>query len=105
MPVEHRRLRNRPIITMSRISYSLKNVKVSLVFYMLVLGLNFFSRRIFLESLGTELVGLSDTVMSYIGFLNLAEMGISVANPSSDLLGMSGLHVVHRYTCRQNSHR
>ena len=43
---------------MSRISYSLKNVKVSLVFYMLVLGLNFFSRRIFLESLGTELVGL-----------------------------------------------
>ena len=64
---------------MSRISYSLKNVKVSLVFYMLVLGLNFFSRRIFLESLGTELVGLSDTVMSYIGFLNLAEMGISVA--------------------------
>lgn len=65
--------------TMSRISYSVKNVKVSLAFYMLVLGLNFFSRRIFLETLGNELVGLSETVMGYIGFLNLAEMGISVA--------------------------
>ena len=64
---------------MSRISYSVKNVKVSLVFYMLVLLLNFFSRRVFLETLGNELVGLSETVMGYIGFLNLAEMGISVA--------------------------
>lgn len=64
---------------MSRISYSVKNVKVSLAFYMLVLLLNFFSRRIFLETLGNDLVGLSETVMSYIGFLNLAEMGISVA--------------------------
>lgn len=64
---------------MSRISYSVKNVKVSLAFYMLVLLLNFFSRRIFLETLGNELVGLSETVMSYIGFLNLAEMGLTVA--------------------------
>ncbi len=64
---------------MSRISYSVKNVKVSLAFYMLVLVLNFFSRRIFLEVLGNELVGLSETVSSYIGFLNLAEMGLTVA--------------------------
>lgn len=64
---------------MSRVSYSIKNVKVSLTFYMLVLLLNFFSRRIFLETLGNDLVGLSETVMGYIGFLNLAEMGIPVA--------------------------
>lgn len=64
---------------MSRITYSVKNVKVSLTFYMLVLVLNFFSRRVFLETLGNDLVGLSETVVSYIGFLNLAEMGISVA--------------------------
>lgn len=64
---------------MSRISYSVKNVKVSLAFYMLVLLLNFFSRRIFLETLGNEFVGLTTSVMSYIGFLNLAEMGLTVA--------------------------
>lgn len=46
---------------------------------MLVLVLNFFSRRVFLGSLGKELVGLSETVNGYIGFLNLAELGISVA--------------------------
>lgn len=50
-----------------------------MVFYLLVLALNFFSRRIFLEELGTDLVGLTSSVMSYIGFLNLADMGIAVA--------------------------
>lgn len=64
---------------MSRISYSVKNIQVSLVFYMLVLLLNFFSRRIFLETLGNDLVGLSETVMGYIGFLNLADLGITAA--------------------------
>lgn len=63
----------------SRISYSLKNAKVSMAFYLLVLALNFFSRRIFLEELGTELVGLTSSVMSYIGFLNLADLGIAGA--------------------------
>lgn len=64
---------------MSRLSYSVKNIQVSLVFYMLVLVLNFFSRRIFLETLGNDLVGLSETVMGYIGFLNLADLGITAA--------------------------
>lgn len=64
---------------MSRVGYSVRNAKVSLTFYMLLLVLNFFSRRVFIDTLGNELVGLSTTVLSYIGFLNLAEMGISVA--------------------------
>lgn len=64
---------------MSRISYSIKNVKVSLLFYFLMLVLNFFSRRVFIDRLGEDLVGLSGSVMSYIGMLNLAELGIGVA--------------------------
>ena len=64
---------------MSRVKHSIKNAKVSLVFYVLLLVLNFFSRRVFIDVLGNELVGLSSTVISYIGFLNLAELGIAVA--------------------------
>lgn len=64
---------------MSRLAYSFKNARVSVVFYLLVLALNFFSRRIFLEELGTQLVGLTSSVMSYVGFLNLADLGIAGA--------------------------
>ena len=64
---------------MSRVEYSIKNAKVSLLFYLLLLVLNFFSRRVFIDYLGDDLVGLTGTVISYIGFLNLAEMGIAVA--------------------------
>lgn len=64
---------------MSRIAYSVKNARVSLLFFGLMLVLNFFSRRVFLEELGTELTGLTSSVMSYIGLLNLADMGIAVA--------------------------
>lgn len=64
---------------MSRIAYSVKNAKVALLFNVLLLVLNFFSRRVFIGHLGEEIVGLSQTVISYIGFLNLADMGISVA--------------------------
>ncbi len=64
---------------MSRLAYSFKNARVSVAFYLLVLALNFFSRRIFLEELGTQFVGLTSSVMSYIGFLNLADLGIATA--------------------------
>lgn len=64
---------------MSRISYSIKNAKVALIFNLVWLLLSFFSRRVFIDSLGDELVGLSATIQSYIGFLNLADMGITSA--------------------------
>ncbi|MEG1607227.1 MAG: sugar transporter [Mucinivorans sp.] len=63
----------------SRVKYSIKNARVTLIFYLLMLLVNFFSRRVFIDFLGSDLVGLTGTMLSYIGFLNLAELGISVA--------------------------
>ena len=67
----------------SRISNSLKNAKVSMLFFILALALSFVSRKVFLSCLGDSFVGLSSTLQNILGFLNIAEMGISVAVASS----------------------
>lgn len=63
----------------SRLTKSLLNARVNLVFYVLTLTLSFFSRRIFLNCLGSDFVGLSGTLLNLMGFLNLAELGIGTA--------------------------
>jgi O-antigen/teichoic acid export membrane protein len=63
----------------SRSGKSLKNAKVNLTFYFITLFLSFFSRKIFLDSLGVDFMGLVGTLQSILGFLNLAELGIGTA--------------------------
>lgn len=63
----------------SRVKKSLLNARVNLIFYFLTLALSFFSRKIFLDSLGTDFVGLTGTLQNLLGFLNLAELGIGTA--------------------------
>lgn len=63
----------------SRTSKSIKNAQVALLFYFINLILQFFSRKIFLDYLGAEILGLNTTVMNLLQFLNLAELGISAA--------------------------
>ena len=63
----------------SRVKKSLLNARVNLIFYFLTLVLSFFSRKIFLDTLGADFVGLSGTLQNLLGFLNLAELGISTA--------------------------
>ena len=63
----------------SRVKKSLLNARVNLIFYFLTLVLSFFSRKIFLDSLGADFVGLTATLQNLLGFLNLAELGISTA--------------------------
>lgn len=63
----------------SRTSKSLKNAKVVLAFYVINLSLQFFSRKVFLDYLGTEILGLNTTVQNLLGFLNIAELGIGIA--------------------------
>lgn len=63
----------------SRTAKSLQNVKVALLFYFLNLLLQFFSRKIFLDYLGSEVLGLNTTAQNLLGFLNLAELGIGGA--------------------------
>lgn len=64
---------------LSRTSKSVQNVKVALLFYCLNLLLQFFSRKIFLDYLGSEILGLNTTVQNLLGFLNLSELGIGSA--------------------------
>ena len=60
-----------------RVKKSLKNAEVNLVFYFLSLFLAFFSRKIFLDCLGADFIGLTGTLTNILGYLNLAELGIS----------------------------
>lgn len=55
------------------------NARVNLIFYFLTLALSFFSRKIFLDCLGADFVGLTGTLQNLLGFLNLAELGIGAA--------------------------
>lgn len=63
----------------SRVKKSLLNARVNLIFYFLTLALSFFSRKIFLEGLGADFIGLTGTLGNLLGFLNLAESGVSAA--------------------------
>ncbi len=60
----------------SRVHKSLLNAKVNLVFYFLSLFFSFYSRKIFLECLGDNFIGLTGTLSNILGYLNLAELGI-----------------------------
>ena len=48
-------------------------------FLMVNLILQFYSRKIFLDYLGTEILGLNTTAQNILQFLNLAELGIGTA--------------------------
>ena len=58
---------------------SAKNSIVALVFYVLNIALQFVSRKIFIDYLGEELLGLNTTITSLLQFLNIAELGIGSA--------------------------
>lgn len=63
----------------SRIHKSWMNTKVNLLFYLLMTAVTFFSRKIFLDRLGADFIGLTGTLQNILGFLNLAELGIGSA--------------------------
>ncbi|MBP5776327.1 MAG: sugar transporter [Prevotella sp.] len=55
------------------------NIKVGMVFYILSLFLAFFSRKIFLDCLGAEFIGLTGMLMNIMSFLSVAELGIGTS--------------------------
>lgn len=62
-----------------RVHRSVMNIKVGMLFYILSLFLAFFSRKIFLECLGAEFIGLTGMLMNIMSFLSVAELGIGTS--------------------------
>ena len=62
-----------------RVHKSLLNARVNLIFYFLSLFFSFFSRKIFLDCLGADFIGLTGTLGNILGYLNLAELGVGAA--------------------------
>lgn len=63
----------------SRTYKSMMNSIVALFMYVINLILQFYSRKVFLEYLGTEILGLNSTASNILQLFNLAELGISNA--------------------------
>lgn len=55
------------------------NVKVGMFFYVLSLFIAFFSRKVFLNCLGAEFIGLTGMLMNIMSFLSVAELGIGTS--------------------------
>ena len=62
-----------------RVHRSVMNIKVGMLFYVLSLFLAFFSRRVFLDCLGAEFIGLTGMLMNIMSFLSVAELGIGTS--------------------------
>ena len=62
-----------------RTKKSILNAEVGLLFYFISSIIAFFSRKIFLDNLGADFIGLTGTLQSILGFLNLSELGIGLS--------------------------
>lgn len=63
----------------TRFNKSVKNARINLTFYVLIIFISFFSRKVFLDSLGDEFVGVTSTLLNILGVINLAELGVGSA--------------------------
>ncbi len=63
----------------SRTKRTIQNSKVSLILFVIQIFVGFYSRRVFLDCLGDEIIGLNTTLGNILSFLNLAELGIGIA--------------------------
>lgn len=68
---------------MSRTKKSVKNANIAIFFLVATTLMNFISRSVFIDTLGDQIVGLSATLLNILGFLNLAELGLSSAISST----------------------
>lgn len=62
-----------------RVHRSVMNIKVGMLFYILSLFLAFFSRKVFLDCLGAEFIGLTGMLRNIMSYLSVAELGIGTS--------------------------
>lgn len=62
-----------------RVHRSLMSIKVGMFFYIISIFLSFFSRRIFLNCLGEEFIGLTGMLNNIMSYLSVAELGIGTS--------------------------
>ena len=65
--------------TETRTTKSLKNAAVNVFYLILQTILGFWSRKVFFDYLGSEVLGLDTTAGSLLNFLNIAESGVGAA--------------------------
>ena len=63
----------------SRVQKSILNARINFIFYFVMLVLSFYSRKIFLDSLGADFIGLTGTLQNILNLLNIAELGVGAA--------------------------
>jgi len=63
----------------SRVKKTLLNMRINMVTYFVAIVIAFFTRKILLDQLGAEFMGLTTTVNGLLGFLNLAELGVGAS--------------------------
>ncbi len=63
----------------SRVKKTMLNAKINLICYFASIFVVFFTRKIFIDRLGTEFIGLTGTLTSLLGILNIAESGVGAA--------------------------
>lgn len=67
------------MVTTDRAANSLRNARYAITFYMMGQVVALFFRRYFIQELGDALLGLNTTLTSFLGFLNIAELGLASA--------------------------
>lgn len=67
----------------SRTKRTLQNTRMAIVLFLVQIAVGFYSRKIFLDYLGAEVLGLNTTLGNILSFMNLAELGIGIAMATS----------------------
>ena len=59
-----------------RVENSIKNIYINIITQIMVILLGFISRKIFIDTLGTEYLGINGLLTNVLSMLSLVECGI-----------------------------
>lgn len=67
----------------SRTRRTIQNSRMSFMLFLFQIIVGFYSRKVFLDYLGAEVLGVNTTLGNILSFLNLSELGIGIAMATS----------------------